>query len=163
MALQLWTTTRLLGLDISLKRKIKFYAPLQNSLDFYGTDAVTFTRASTGTRVGRDGLTYTVAVNVPAFNYNGETPLGLVMGSTENLSYNAANGLNDANTVIWFESLVPMSTPTNSNPWTSAGAWAGNRSIYLSHVVKADSILANSEINKIQSALQDVIQVIPAP
>jgi hypothetical protein len=53
--------------------------------------------------------------------------------------------LNNANTLVWFEDRVPKSTPTQTNPF-NVPALVGNLGIHVSHVCKADSVLANSEL-----------------
>jgi hypothetical protein len=135
-----------------------------------GIDGVTFTRASTSTAIRRDSFIHAVAVNVPRFQYgpdaNGyyELNLGIAMTSGESLSFAVENLLSNSNTLVWFEDRVPKSTPTNSNPFNSSGVYVGNLGIHVSHVCKADSVLANSEITAIQAALLDVPpQTLPNP
>jgi hypothetical protein len=168
--IQFWTIANILKLNYTLRKKITFYAPLLDSLDFMGIDGVTFTRASTSTAIRRDSFIHAVAVNVPRFQYgpdaNGyyELNLGIAMTSGESLSYAVENLLSNSSTLIWFEDRVPKSTPTNSNPFNSSGVYVGNLGIHVSHVCKADSVLANSEITAIQAALLDVPpQTIPLP
>jgi hypothetical protein len=159
---QLWTASKLNKLPFSLQREIYFYAPLVDSLDFYGTDPVTYSRAGTTTAAHRSG-TFTIAANVPPFEYDGENQLGLYLNAPAALSFSAQNNLDDANTLIWFEDGVPKSTPTDSNPFSFTGAWAGNLDIHLKHVVKAKRQLTAAEIVKIQTAMADVAQVITPP
>lgn len=160
--LQLWTISNLQRLDYTIRQKIVFYAPLTEHLDFYGIDPCTYTRAGNST-VDYRGGSRTVGANVPTFNWNGETPNGIYLAAGTTLTFNASNGLNNANTLVWFESRSPKSTPTQTNPFDANGAWTGNLSIAVSHVTKANTVLANSEINAIQSALLDTVQDIPAP
>jgi hypothetical protein len=159
---QLWTASKLNKLPFLLQREIYFYAPLVDSLDFYGTDPVTYTRAGTTTAAHRSG-SFTIAANVPPFEYSGENQLGLYLNAPASLSFSAQNALNDANTLIWFEDLVPKSTPTNTNPIDSNGIWTGNLDIHLAHLLKARRVLANSEIVQIQTVLLGVAQSLPAP
>jgi hypothetical protein len=158
--LQFWTIANILKLPYTLRNKITFYAPLTDNLDFLGIDPVTFTRPSTSTAQRRDGYIHDIGVNVPRFQYSPitfEVPLGLSMGATDELTFGVENVLNNANTLIWFEDRSPMSTPTQSNPFNSGGSWVGHRSgIHISHICKANVVLANSEINTIQAALLDV-------
>src|SRR5580765_6339511 len=160
--LQFWTIANILKLNYALRKKITFYAPLLDNLDFMGIDGVTFTRASTSTAIRRDGYIHAVAVNVPRFQYavdsNGyyELNLGIALTSGEALSYAVENLLSNSSTLVWFEDRVPKSTPTNSNPFNGSGVYVGNLGIHVSHVCKADAVLANSEITAIQAALLDV-------
>lgn len=163
MAFQFWTTSNLGKLSFSLRRDVRFYAPLIDNLDFMGIDPVTFSRASTSTALRRDGLVHNVAANVPRFQYTAETALGLAITAGETLQFSAQNGLDDSNTLIWFEDRAPKSTPTQANPFSSAGIWTGVLNFHISHILKASRVLANSEITTIQSALLDVVQVIPPP
>ncbi len=169
--LQFWTIANLLKLNYALRKKITFYAPLTDNLDFMGIDGCTFLRASTSTAIRRDGFVHAVAVNVPRFQYavdsNGyyELNLGIALTSGETLAYATENLLGNSNTLIWFEDRVPKSTPTQTNPFNpSTGVYGGNLNIHVSHVCKANAILANSEITAIQAALLDVPpQTIPTP
>jgi len=163
MDLQLWTISRLGRLTPALRREVTFYAPLLESLDFLGVEPVIFTRATSSVAVRRDGLDHPIAANVPRFNYSGETNLGLMMQAGESLEYSVANFLDNANTLIWFEENAPKSTPTNTNPFTSSGLWGGTLNLHIKHVIKFNRILTNAEINSVQAALAEVIQVIPPP
>ena len=162
--LNFWTISNLQRLDYSIRKKIVFYAPLTESLDFYGIDPCTYTRAGNST-VDYRGGSRTVGANVPTFNFTGETPNGIYLAAAgTTLTFYSANVLNNANTVIWFENRTPKSTPTQTNPFDAGGNWTGNLSISVSHICKANAVLANSEINAIQAALLDVpVQDIPAP
>jgi len=160
--MNLWTTTKLLSLELSLRRKIIFYAPLLYSLDFDGIDPVYYTRTGAANAWYRGGQR-TIAADVPPFEWTGDTPEGLWLGATADLIYSYANSLSDANTVIWFENSVPKSTPTNTNPFDSYTRWIGTKDIHISHVVKANAVLANSEIVSIQTALAGTGQVITPP
>jgi len=158
-----WTDCRLLSLSPSLRAKIKFYAPLIDSLNYLGIDPATYVRAGTYNAQYRGGVK-TVGANVPPFEWNTDVnPVGLYLASPGDLYFSAWNGLQDANTVIWFENAVPKSTPTNTNPFDSNGKWTGNKPIHLTHIVKANAVLANSEIVQIQNALAGVSESIPAP
>jgi len=165
--MQLWTIANLLKLNYTLRKKITFYAPLLDNLDFMGIDGVTFLRASTSTAIRRDSFVHAVAVNVPRFQYgptNFELNLGIALTSGETLSFAVENVLHNSNTLIWFEDRAPKSTPTQSNPFNSSGVWVGNLNFHISHICKADAVLSNGEINQIQAALLDVPpQVIPTP
>jgi hypothetical protein len=168
--LQFWTIANLLKLPFALRKKITFYAPLLDNLDFMGIDPVTFIRASTSTAIRRDSFVHAVAVNVPRFQYGAdaagyyELNFGIAMTTGETLTFATENLLSNSSTLIWFEDRVPKSTPTQSNPFNGSGTYVGNLGIHVSHVCKADSILANSEINAIQAALLDVSpQTIPTP
>jgi len=161
MTLQLWTVSNLQRLDYPTRRKIVFYAPLVESLDFHGVDPCTYTRAGTTTAAYRGG-SKSIGANVPQFEYTGETQLGLWIASPVALRFEAGNNLNNANTVVWFEDRVPKSTPTQTNPFDSGGNWTGNTNIHLSHVAKANAVLSNTEINAIQVALLNVAQSIPS-
>ena len=159
--LQLWTISNLQRLDYSIRQKIVFYAPLTEHLDFYGVDPIAYTH--TGGSITYRGGVRTVAANIPLFYFAGETPYGLFVNTGISLQFNAANGLNNANTLVWFESRVAKSTPTQTNPFDANGIWTGNLNTYVSHICKANAVLANSEITAIQAALLDTIQDIPAP
>ena len=163
MNLQLWTVSKLTRLPFALRRDLRFYAPLQEHLDFYGIDPVTFARTGAANATWRDGQTHSVPANNPRFEYSGELPLGLLVESGETLQYASANGLDDANTLIWFEEDSPKSTPTNSNPFSSTGIWTGNLDIHVKHVTKAIRVLSNAEIVTIQNALDDIDQAIAPP
>jgi hypothetical protein len=163
MDLQLWTTSRLGRLTSALRREVTFYAPLLESLDFLGVEPMTFTRAGSSTATRRDGVAHYVAPNVPRFEYAGETMLGLPLQAGESLQYSVANFLDNVNTLIWFEENAAKSTPTNTNPFTSSGLWGGTLNVHIKHVIKFKRILTNAEINSVQAALAEVIQVIPAP
>src|SRR5215475_860446 len=126
MTMQLWCGSNLGRLTFSLRRFVSFYAPLQDSLDFMGIDPIAYSRATTGFRLGRDGLNHNIGANVPEFDYNGELPLGLFVQSGVSVQWSTLNALNDANTLVWFEESVPKSTPANTNPINSSGFWAGN-------------------------------------
>ena len=160
--LQLWTISNLQRLDYSIRRKITFYAPLTEHLDYFGIDPITYTAAAGGSTTYRGGVR-TLGANIPYFYFSGESPYGLLVNAQTTLQFNAANGLNNANTLVWFEDRVPKSTPSQTNPFDANGVWTGSSNTYLSHITKANSVLANSEINAIQSALLDVTQDIPAP
>lgn len=162
MALQLWTISNLQRLEYSIRKKIVFYAPLTEHLDFYGVEPVTYSWSGTGPVTYRGGVR-TITGPAPAFNFSGETPFGIYVNTGVTLQFSAANGLNNANTLVWFENRVPKSTPTNANPFNSSGVWTGNQDLFVSHIAKANAVLANSEINAIQAALLDVIQTIPIP
>ena len=157
------TSSRLGQIYFSLRKDVRFYAPLVDNLDFMGIDPVTFTRAGASTAIRRDGLVHAVAANVPRFQYSGETALGIAITAGETLQFSAQNGLDDSNTLIWFEDRVPKSTPTDANPFSSSGIWTGNLNFHVSHVLKASRILANAEIWTIQTALGDIAQSIPPP
>lgn len=161
---QLLTISPLQKIDWEIRRWLKFYAPLTESLDVFGLDPVIYTRAGTLAVTQRGGAR-TIAANIPAFEFDGEMPLGFKITTGATLQFNEENELDDANTVIWCEESVWKSTPTNSNPISNSGHWAGNFDVHVKHLVKAKRVLANSEINIIQSALEDVIpeQVIPPP
>jgi hypothetical protein len=166
--LQLWTIANLLKLNYALRKKITFYAPLTDNLDFMGIDGVTFLRASTSVAYRRDGFTHDVAVNIPRFQYgvggNYEIGLGCAITAGETLAYAVENVLNNSSTLIWFEDRAPKSTPTQTNPFNSSGVWVGNLGFHISHICKLDSIISDGEINAIQAALLDVPpQVIPTP
>ena len=159
-----WTASRLGQIPFSLRKDVRFYAPLTDSLDFMGIDPVVFTRASQSTAVRRDGLVHSVGPNVPRFQYNGETAFGMAITAGEELTFSTQNGLHDTNTLIWFEDRVPKSTATNANPFASDGMWHGVLNFHISHVLKASRILSSNEIQNIQIALGDVGQaVIPPP
>jgi len=160
---QLWTISKLPRLAESLRREVTFYAPLLESLDFMGIDPVTFTRAATSLREGRDGLSHFIAANVPKFDFSAELARGCYIQSGQTLQFSAQNGLDNANTLVWFEDSIPKSTPTNTNPFSSSGIWTGNLNIALKHVLKVSRVCSNAEINAIQTALADVAQSIPAP
>ena len=161
--LQLWTISNLQRLDYSIRRKIVFYAPLTEHLDFYGVDPLTYTWSGS-TSAGYRGGTRTITGPAPVFNFTGETPNGLFVDTANgvNLYVNPANGLDNSNTLIWFESRVPKSTPTQTNPMAANGYWTG-AAVYISHLCKANAVLANLEITAIQAALLDTVQTIPAP
>lgn len=168
--LQLWTIANILKISPALRKKITFYAPLTDSLDFMGIDPVVFTRAGTSTAIRRDGYVHQVLANVPRFQYavdgNGyyELNLGIALTTGEALSYATENLLSNSSTLIWFEDRVPKSNAVQGNPFNGGGSWQGNLNIHVSHVCKANAILANSEITTIQAALLDVApQVIPEP
>src|SRR5580765_1140466 len=116
--IQFWTIANILKLNYTLRKKITFYAPLLDNLDFMGIDPVTFTRASTSTAIRRDSFIHAVAVNVPRFQYTAdaagyyELNLGIAMTSGETLTFASENVLNNTNTLIWFEDRAPKSTPT---------------------------------------------------
>ena len=163
--MNLWTVSKLTQLPFTLRRKLRFYAPLIESLDFMGVDPVTFARASVSSALHRDGTSHAVAAHVPRFEYDEEVPLGLLLETGESLQFNAANLLHDDNTVIWFEDAVPKSTPTNLKPFNSNGQWIGPLGVHVKHVVKANAVLTSAQINQIQAVLEDVAQAIvePAP
>jgi hypothetical protein len=158
----LWTDIRLLNLPPSLRRDLYFYAPLLWDLKFYGVDPVTYTRAGTTSAAYRGG-SKTIAANVPPFEYSGELPLGLYLNTPATLAFNALNTLDDSDTLIWFEDGVAKSTPTNTNPFNAGGQWSGNVDIHVKHIIKAKRVLANSEIQQIQSVLTETVPVIPEP
>lgn len=160
--LQLWTDSKISRLGYALRRDLLFYAPLLHSLDFYGIDPAVYTRAGTTSAAHRRG-SVTIAANVPPFEWDGESPLGLYLASPASLQFPPENALDDADTLIWFEDGVPMSTPTDNNPFDGSGNWAGNLDIHLKHLIKAARVLANSEINEIQTILAAVAQAIPEP
>jgi hypothetical protein len=163
MNLQLWTTSRLGRLTSALRREVTFYAPLLEHLDFLGIEPCTFTRPGSAGAVRRDGVSHAVGPNVPRFDYAGETMLGLMLQTGETLQYSVANVLDNANTLVWFENNVAKSSPTNGYPFNSSGQWAGNLSVHITHVCKFKRILTNAEINTVQAALAEVVQIIPPP
>lgn len=150
-------------LDWSIRKKIVFYAPLTEHLDFMGIDPITYTWTGSTSATYRGGVR-TIAANAPIFNFSGETPNGLFVDTANgiNLYCNPANGLHNSNTLVWFETRTPKSTPTQNNPIAGTGYWTG-AAVYVSHLCKANTVLANSEINAIQAALLDVVQAIPIP
>lgn len=160
--LQLLTISSLLELEYSLRKKVVFYAPLIEHLNFFGVDPGTYSWTGSTQTTYRGGLR-TITGPAPAFFFSGETPYGIFVGPGITLQFAAANGLNNANTLVWFEDRMPKSTPTNSNPFNASGVWSGNQNIHVAHVCKANAVLSNGEINAIQSALLDVIEVIPTP
>ena len=160
--LQIWSTPRLLRLDFEIRRYIRFYAPLLDSLDFFGVDPVSYTRAGTLASVLHRTGSQTIAANVPPFEYSSDMPMGIKITSGATLQFSSGNALDDASTLIWFEEGVPKSTPTNTNPFGATGIWGGNLT-RVKHIVKATRTLANSEITAIQEALEDVVQTIPVP
>src|SRR5215471_8543890 len=164
MAIQLWTVANVMKLSTDLRKKIVFYAPLTEHMDFMGVDPVTYSWTGSTAVMFRGG-SRTVTAPAPLFNWAGESPNGLFVNPpTVNLGYNPSNNLNNTNTLVWFETRVPKSTPTNSNPFGSDGFWGGAGSIYVSHICKANSVLSNTEINQIQAALLDVPpQSLPPP
>lgn len=161
---QLLTISPLQKLDWELRRWLKFYAPLTESLDFWGVDPATYSRAGTLSAVQRGG-TRTIAANVPPFEFDDELPLGVKITAGAVLQFGALNDLDDASSLIWVEEGVWKSTPTDTNPFANTGVWSGNVDVHVKHVVKAKRALANSEINAIQIALEDTVpaQVIPPP
>ena len=163
MDLQLWTASKLTRLTHSLRRDLRFYAPLQDHLDFYGVEPVTFTRAGAANATWRDGQTHSCPTNTPRFEYDGELPLGVLIASGETLQFASANQLDSASTLIWFEDDVPKSTPSNNNPFSSSGIWTGNLNVHVKHVAKANRSLSNAEIITIQTALDDIAQAIAEP
>jgi hypothetical protein len=160
--LQLWTVSKLNQLPFSLQREIYFYAPLIDSLDFYGIEPASYARAGTTSAVHRSG-SFTIAANVPPFEYSGETPLGLYINAPATLTFSSQNTLDDSDTLIWFEDGAAKSTPTNTNPFNAGGQWSGNIDIHVMHIIKAKRVLANSEIQQIQSVLTTVVPAIPEP
>lgn len=160
--LQLWTISNLQRLDYSIRQKITFYAPLTEHFDFYGVDPFTYSWSGSSSSAYRGGVR-TVTGPAPIWNFVGDTPTGLYVDSGFTFQFNAANNLNNANTLIWFEGRVAKSTPTQTNPFSSTGAWTGNLGIYVCHIAKANAVLANSEITAIQTALLDMAQTIPVP
>ena len=163
MNLQLWTTSKLGRIPYSLRKDIYFFAPLTESLEFMGIEPVAFARAALSTRIGRDGLVHQVAANVPSFNFNVEQPRGLWMFAGETLQFSPANGLNDSNTLIWFEDEVPKYTPQDANPIASTGHWVGRLDVVVKYLLKAKRQLTVAEIFQIQDALADVPFVPPEP
>lgn len=160
---QIWTTSKLGALDLALQKKIYFYAPLIENLDFMGIDPVIYQRNTGSGNLGRDGLFHPIGLNVPAFNFVGDTPAGLFMEAASLLQFSADNSLNDTNTLIWFQDSSPKSTPTDTNVFASNGFYVGPSLVHVKHIAKASSILSAVEINTIQVALGDVAQVIPPP
>jgi hypothetical protein len=170
--LQLWSVSKLNDVPLAIRRKLRFYAPLIESLDFMGAerrdaDLAIFTRGSTSSAIWRDGASHSIGQNVPRFEYDPSTQLalGVKLSSGEALSFPPANGLHNGDTLIWFEENTPMSTPTNANPFNSSGTWAGTLDIHIKHVAKAVSgmTLSAAEINQIQEAMHDIAQDIPLP
>lgn len=160
---QLWTVSKLGKLPWSILKDVRFYAPLTESLDFFGVDPVSFTRAGGATRTGRDGLVHQIETNVPPFNFSGDTPSGLWWIPTQALSYSPANSLNDGNTLIWFENAVPKSTPTDPNIFDGSGNFGGIASRYYKHVLKMNRLATDAEIIEIQLALGDIAQEMIPP
>lgn len=165
---QLWTASKLGRLSLSLRKKIIFFAPLTESLDFMGIDPVSFTYFLDGlpqgnVRIGRDGLLHNLPAHTPRFDFNGEVPLGLYNTSGTNLQWSAANGLDNINTVIWFEDDVPKSTLTDFIPVSSAGYWIGPLNKHVKYLTKADRMLTAAEVAEIFTAFLDTVQVVPIP
>lgn len=172
--LQLCADSKLLRLDNALFKKLRFYAPLLDSLDFWGVDPVTYTRAGTTSAAYRGGAK-TIAANVPPLEYDGAVPLGLRLHAAATLQFAAQNGLNDASTVIWFEMVKEgddldatwHSTPSTANPFDSSGFWtrphADPESHYLSEIIKANTVLTDAEIFTIQTAVNHLSGVITPP
>lgn len=144
-------------------RDIRFYAPLQDNLDFWGVEPCTFARSGAANATWRDGATHSCPTNAPRFEYSAGNPLGIKLDTGETLQFAAANSLDSANTLIWFEDNVPKSTPSNSNPFSSSGIWTGNLNIHVKHVAKLNRVLSNAEIVTIQTALDDISQIIAEP
>jgi len=160
----LWTISNLQRLDYSIRKKIIFYAPLTEHLDFYGIEPITYSWSGSVSAAYRGG-SRTLTGPAPVFNFTGENSRGLYVKPSApafSLQFNAANNLNNANTLIWFEERVPKSTPTQTNPFDAGGNWTSSET-HVSHICKANAVLANSEITAIQSALLDVAQAIPTP
>jgi hypothetical protein len=136
----IFTMSKLNSLPIELLLELKFYAPLEHDLDFFGIGAATFTRASTSTAVWRDGVAHAVAINEPRFEYSGETPQGLAMSTSapvETLTFPTANGLSDANTLIYvIDGVVKSTLDGDPNIFTAGGAYNGGDDKHLLHVFK---------------------------
>jgi hypothetical protein len=162
---QLWTASKLGKLSLALRKKITFFAPLTESLDYMGIDPASFVRVTPSARLGRDGLIHDVAANVPCFNFNGEIPLGVRVSPGESLNWSPANGLDNINTLIWFEDDVPKSTLTAAVPVSSAGYWVGTANAHVKYLTKADRMLTALEVAEIQKAFLDTPQevIVPAP
>jgi hypothetical protein len=162
---QLWTSSRLGRLDYTLRRAITFFAPLTDSLDFMGVEPAGFSRGFASAAIWRDGLSHAIPANVPRFQYYQGGPLGLYLVSGESLFFSSMNGLDNANTLMWFEDNVAKCTPTNTNPFASSGFWVGNLDVHIKHLAKANTTLAFSDIQKIQQALIEppIIVTTPTP
>lgn len=163
---QLWTVSKLGRLSLSLRKKIVFFAPLTENLDFMGIDPVSYV-GGPRTRVGRDGLNHNVATNVPCFDFTGEVPLGIRIIANDGLTFSPSNGLSNINTLIWFQDDAPKSTPTDPNPMSSGGFYNGTVPTHVKYLTKASSILTAAEIATIFQAFldtsQEIIEPVPEP
>src|SRR4030095_11705164 len=157
---QLWAASKLGRLPFDLRKHVRFFAPLTESLDFMGIDPVTFARNSIAPRFGRDGLVHNIPVDCPRFDFNitatGDLPAGIFINAGSTLQFSSSNGLSDINTLIWFENDVAKSTPTDANPFTSSGIYSGVPDKYIKYLTKMDRILTAAEIATVQRALTDI-------
>ena len=126
-------------------------------LDFANTKAldprISFTRASTGTCVGADGLIKTAGNNVPRFDHNPTTgeSLGLLV---EEARTNYIYSSNPVNTTNWGPAATFTATSTTTPDGTSINSLSNNpRSVNvnigavaktLSFFVKADTVTTGS-------------------
>lgn len=111
-----------------LRRKISFYAPLVDHLDYFGVSGATFVRNSTSTTTWRNGLTVNIAINVPRYHYvNSSTPWGINLNpASETLTFPQANLLHDGGHLFWVENGVVKHAPGDSNPINSSGVVTGS-------------------------------------
>lgn len=138
-----------------LFKDVRFYGEFIHSLDYIGIGTATLARATAQNATWRDGGAHSVAANKPRFEYNGATPLGLLINSAvgETLTIPAANNLHDANTLFWRENNVTKNSGTTANPFNSSGVWSGTDNIHISHVLKFSRVLTAAEIALVTGVL----------
>jgi len=146
----IFINSKLNNLRYTLRKDAYFYAALEYELDFYGYGDVTFTRNSTSTATYADGVSHSVAINEPRFEYSGSTVMGLAINTaTETLTFSTSNSLSDSNTICWRENGTFKSTTTNTNPFNGSGVYIGTSGTHLTQVIKFNRVLTNAEINEV--------------
>lgn len=146
-------------IPVEIVRKIKFYAPLRESLDLWGVGSATFTRASSQSALWADGAFHTVGNNTPRFEYVNNVQRGLHLdittapGLAEALSFSSLNNLHDGNTLFWVEEGTVKKAPGDTTPFSSAGAWSGASGVHIKNVLKFDSLLSDAEATVVNSIL----------
>ena len=129
-----------LGLGLSVWNSNYLYPSM--SLNFLSGSLdpkVTFTRASTATYFGSDGLLKVAAANVPRFDYNPVTlqPKGLLI---EGARTNSIAASRDYNNVFWGKSLPESLTITSDSDMAMDGTMSADR---------FDTVSANCGVNRI--------------
>jgi hypothetical protein len=138
---------------------------------------ITFTRASTATFTGQDGLIQTAAINAPRFDYNPTTlaPLGLLIEEQrtnlvtyseqfDNAAWVKSNGSITANTVVSPDGTVDAGTFTGAAgtsikrvrqtvTTTALGPWTYSVWLKTDSAASALVTLFDSSINQIRTTL----------
>ena len=162
-----YTRSKLNLLPESLRRRVRFYAPLYYDTDYKGIEPITFTRTLSRNAIWRDGAQHSVSTDLPRFMWNGETPLGMFFNSitptSEVFGFAANNRLHDGGHLFWVQDLVIKRAPSDTNPFNSSGVWTGLDKVHIRDIMKFNLlVLTTSEITIVNSVLNSSPYAVPS-